>query len=234
MNFIQFESPTETKRRLLYSVANSYVSFQVGACQNGSQRILEPSCGDGAFISALSSLKPKEVVLTGIELLEDEAAKARKIMQTTNFTKSDVINDDFLEWSLASQNSLQQYDAVLGNPPYIRYQYLKERDQEFTAEIFANHNLKFTKHTNLWVPFIIASVALLKPGGRLAMVVPSEILHVLHAQPLRQFLFTTCGKILLIDPNELLFVEALQGTVLLMLKKTQRKGSSNAFCFGNA
>ena len=42
-------------------------------------------------------------------------------------------------------------------------------------------------HTNLWVPFVIASIDLLKPGGSLGMVIPNEILNLPHAKSLRSF-----------------------------------------------
>jgi adenine-specific DNA-methyltransferase len=77
------------------------------------------------------------------------------------------------------------------------------------------------------VPFVIACVALLAPVGRFAMVIPSELLHVLHATSLRSFLLEECSRIVIMDPNELLFDEALQGTVLLMLeKKVDKKQAS--------
>ncbi len=111
------------------------------------------------------------------------------------------------------------FDAVTGNPPYIRYQYLDEEDQRLSEKLFKRFSLTFTKHTNAWVPFVIACIALLSPGGRLAMVIPSELLHVLHAGSLRNFLLKQSRRVLMIDPNELLFEAALQGTVLLMVEK---------------
>ena len=51
------------------------------------------------------------------------------------------------------------------------------------------------------------------------MVVPSEILHVLYAQPLRWFISNNCSKTLLIDTEELCFSGALQGVVLLLAEK---------------
>ena len=88
-----------------------------------------------------------------------------------------------------------------------------------SQKIFEYHRLYFTKHTNLWVPFIIASISLLRPGGRLAMVVPAEILHVIHAQSLRKFLTEECSKVLFFDPTELLFENILQGAGLLLAEK---------------
>lgn len=180
--------------------------------------ILEPSCGDGAFIRALKSTRRK-ISVTGVELVRAEAAKARTLAKENPFIDASILNRDFLEWAHAMIDGGKTFDAVMGNPPYIRYQYLDERDQVLSAQIFGRHHLAFTKHTNAWVPFVIASLDLLKAGHRLAMVIPSELLHVLHAGSLREFLLQTCSRILLIDPNELLFDAALQGTVLLMAEK---------------
>jgi adenine-specific DNA methylase len=218
MNFIDQESAT--KLRGGYYTPLPVAKFLARwVAQSNTKTILEPSCGDGAFIEALSQVQTNHISLTGVELLKEEANKAKELIGPPFDSGSKIINVDFLEWVLDEDNSKKRFDGILGNPPYIRYQYLKDNDQALTAKIFAKHGLKFTKHTNLWVPFVISSINLLKPGSRLAMVVPSELLHVLHAQPLRQYLFSTCEKILLIDPNELLFEDALQGTVLLMLEK---------------
>jgi len=58
------------------------------------------------------------------------------------------------------------------------------------------------------------------------MVVPAEILHVLHAGPLRDFLLRKCSRILVLDPDAIWFSETLQGVVLLLAEKgsATRKG----------
>ena len=184
-------------------------------------RVLEPSCGDGAFINAAQSLNHRPFELLGIEILEAEAAKSEAVAQRNDCLQAQILNEDFLAWSLPQLNGHGQFGAVVGNPPYIRYQYLEKQDQQYSEDIFAKYGLPFTKHTNAWVPFVISSLGLLNAGGRLAMVIPSEILHVLHATSLRKFLLQTCRRILIIDPNELLFDDALQGTVLLMIEKKE-------------
>ena len=183
------------------------------------KHILEPSCGDGSFIRAVNGEHPRKLQFIGVELLEEEANKARYEASLNKHIKADIVNCDFLQWGLERLDEGSKFDAVVGNPPYIRYQYLNENDQKLSEQIFKRYNLTFTKHTNAWVPFVIASVDLLKPGGRLAMVIPSELLHVLHAMSLRKFLLDKCSRILMIDPNELLFEDALQGTVLLMVER---------------
>ena len=51
------------------------------------------------------------------------------------------------------------------------------------------------------------------------MVLPSELLHILHADSLRTFLTDQCEKIFIIDPQQLWFENTLQGAILLMAEK---------------
>jgi hypothetical protein len=77
------------------------------------------------------------------------------------------------------------------------------------------------------VPFVIASLSLLAPGGRMAMVIPSEIFHIPHAQSLRRFLAAQCSRVLVFDPEELWFDDALQGVVLLLAEKKRQPGDKS-------
>ena len=186
--------------------------------QTNPQKLLEPSCGDGVFFEAMSRVGGfSKTDVTGFELDEEEATRAAERVSSSHFSKLTIHQADFLEWGLIQIiNKNQYFDAVLGNPPFIRYQYLPKAFQDFSESIFEALQVKFTKHTNAWVPFVLASIALLRPGGRLAMVIPSEIVHVTHAQGLRTFMGKHCKKVVLIDPQEIWFDGTLQGTVLLL------------------
>lgn len=184
-------------------------------------QVLEPSCGDGAFFSAFKSVRGfSNVAVTGFELDSAEAKKAHKRAAECGLKKASIKNQDFLAWALERmQAGGQTFDAVVGNPPFVRYQYLPPLFQEKAERIFRTLELPFTKHTNAWVPFILASMAMLRPGGRLAMVVPAEIIHVTHAQSLRSFLGKECRRLVIIDPEELWFSDTLQGAVILLAEK---------------
>ncbi len=182
-------------------------------------KLLEPSCGDGSFLRSLVRHVDYSADVTGVEIHAVEAEKSRRSAAGNPKLKAVIENADFLDYALKKIENSDCFDAVLGNPPYIRYQYLSAVDQLLSERIFAWNGLPFTKHTNAWVPFVIASLDLLSPGGRLGMVIPSELMHVLHAASLRSHLLRHCSRVLMIDPTELLFDEALQGTVLLMLEK---------------
>ncbi|NHB89521.1 MULTISPECIES: Eco57I restriction-modification methylase domain-containing protein [Photorhabdus] len=185
--------------------------------------VLEPSCGDGVFVQSLSNNNcDKNINLSCFELIDTEAKKASERCKNLNFKNSFVTEGDFLGWAneqIRAGESL--FDGVLGNPPFIRYQFLEKGFQEQAELIFNQLEQKFTKHTNAWVPFLFASLALLKNGGRMGMVIPSEIIHVMHAQSLRNFMGKTCSKIVIIDPKEIWFEDTLQGAVIILTEKKE-------------
>lgn len=76
--------------------------------------------------------------------------------------------------------------------------------------------LRPTRLTNAWVPFIVASTRLLSPHGRLAMVIPAELLQVSYAAQLRQFLSDQYAKITLVTFRKLVF-EGIQQEIVLVL-----------------
>ncbi|EPG66439.1 Eco57I restriction-modification methylase domain-containing protein [Leptospira wolffii] len=215
-----FQDQTEAKIRGSYYTPLGIASYLAEwVISRSAKRILEPSCGDGAFIEALAKLSKSEIHLDGFEIDRVEAAKAKQKLENASLMSGSIEATDFLSWYNDSSHFVEQYDAVVGNPPFVRYQYLSEKQQENTRKIFEKSSLPFTLHTNLWVPFVIASSRLLKPGGLLALVIPSEIIHVLHASALRSFLLSSYSKVLLLDPESLLFPSALQGAMLLIAEK---------------
>jgi len=224
MNFK--ESQTEQKLRGGYYTPGYLADFLVNwVSGTHPERVLEPSCGDGAFLSQLSKDNPFVNVL-GFELDAKEASKARRHAKNLGLKDVTIRSKDFLGWATAEiRNGTRKFDAVVGNPPFVRYQYLPAEFQENSRDIFRELGCKFTKHTNAWVPFVLSSISLLRPGGRLAMVVPAEIIHVTHAQSLRDYLGAQCSKIVIIDPEKLWFTGTLQGAVLLLAEKKKESGS---------
>lgn len=222
MNFIANESAQ--KLRGGFYTDGDIASFLARWVMQGKPKsLLEPSCGDGAFLAAAAEADTGSLrLLSGCELDSAEAAKAKQRLHGQTKKRVEIHDGDFLRWFLFRSPDAPRFDAVLGNPPFIRYQYLPEEQQLLAEKVFARFGLPFTRHTNAWVPFVVASLSLLAPGGRLAMVIPSEIFHIPHAQSLRRFLAAQCSRVLVFDPEELWFDDALQGVVLLLAEKKQQ------------
>ena len=192
------------------------------------QSVLEPSCGDGIFFQSLSDTYTLSSAVDALGFDTDPLAIEQCLGRSiTSEIDLKVRCEDFLTWSIKNIQSEcpEQFDAVVGNPPFIRYQYLDKEMQQSAQELFALMGLKFTKHANAWLPFLLASIRFLKPGGHIGMIIPSEILHVLYAQGIREYLIQNCVKILLIDPEDIWFEGTLQGAMLLMAEKKEDSSS---------
>ena len=217
MNFMRNESARKL-RGGYYTPPDLAAYLARWVAQGGASRILEPSCGDGVFFDALASVNMRnDPSVLGFELDAEEAGKARSKCSSM---AAEIRAEDFLAWAIGEMRAGRaEFDAALGNPPFVRYQYLPEAFQFRAETVFDLLGLKFTKHTNAWVSFVLASMAVLSPGGRLAMVVPSEIVHVTHAQSLRTYLGRVCSRLLVVDPEEIWFDGTQQGAVMLLAEK---------------
>lgn len=192
------------------NIASFILRWGLAGMSNPS--ILEPSCGDGAFLEQLKRDKHKYKSITAVEFDKTEATKAAKI----KVKNSKIINDDF---HVFCNNTKEKYDLVIGNPPYIRYQYF-DRDQQKEAEtVFKRANLKYSKLTNSWVSFVVGASLLLKEKGKIGFVIPAELLQVTYAQQLREFLAHYYNKINIISFQKLVFPNIQQEVVLLLCEK---------------
>ena len=183
-----------------------------GINDSSSYDILEPSCGDGIFLEQLNEQNYKFNKITAIEFNALEAKKSDNI----DLQNKTVINTDF---HLYCNNTIEKFDFVVGNPPYIRYQYFDENQQKEAAKIFNRAGLKYTKLTNAWVSFVVGSCLLLKAQGKIGFVVPAEILQVSYAQQLREFLAHFFNKINIVSFKKLVFPDIQQEIVLLLCEK---------------
>ncbi|MFZ2538031.1 MAG: class I SAM-dependent methyltransferase, partial [Oscillospiraceae bacterium] len=181
-------------------------------------KVLEPSCGDGVFLDSMQEQHLLEQVkkFTAVEL---DTTEAKKVKIKYKLAKNvEVVNEDF--FSFYNKNILKvKYDLILGNPPYIRYQYLTDSQREILSAILTSHGMKANKLINAWVGFLVACTQLLNDTGRIAFVIPAEILQVAYAEDLRLFLSNQFSKITLITFEKLVFPEIEQEVVVLIGEK---------------
>ena len=209
------EDASAQKLRGAYYTPPAIASFILHWGINGSTNadILEPSCGDGVFLEQMAKENMLFHHATAVEYEGVEAEKARAI----DLHDSEVINADFHRFCLDTE---QRFNLVVGNPPFIRYQYYDEGQQELAGEIFKKAGLKRSKLTNAWVTFVVGCSLLLKETGKMGFVIPSELLQVTYAQQLRKYLATSFNKINIISFENLVFEEIQQEVVLLLCERT--------------
>ncbi len=187
------------------------------AFSDGDKRnVLEPSCGDGAFLESLKSYANRFEECLAIELDSTEAQKASELV--SDIENFNVVNNDFFqefEWNLRGQ----RYDLILGNPPYIRYQYLTPEQRITQSNILVSNGMKSNKLINAWVSFLVACVELLDTNGKIALVIPAELLQVAYAAELRLFLSKNLSQVTIVTFRELVFPDVQQEVVILLGEK---------------
>ncbi|RDI49554.1 Eco57I restriction-modification methylase domain-containing protein [Flavobacterium glaciei] len=205
---------TSEKLRGGFYTPEPIASFILKWAFNGNKEldILEPSCGDGVFLKEIQKGNYEYNSVTAIEFDEVEAEKSEAIA----LNKSSVINEDFHKYCI---NTERRFDLIIGNPPYIRYQYFNKEQQQYASDIFNKASLKYSKLTNAWVSFVVGSSLLLKEEGKIGFVLPAEILQVSYAQPLREFLSHFYNKINIVSFEKLVFPNIQQEVVLLLCEK---------------
>ncbi len=195
------------------------------AITKDTQKVLEPSCGDGNFVEE-AILRFKELGIAkkdlkgrikGIELIEEEAIKAKLRAKELGVNSTTIVNSDFFHY--LNSNKASRYDAVLGNPPFIRYQSFPEEHREIAISMMQDLGLKPNKLTNIWVPFLVISASLLKSDGRLAMVIPAELFQVKYAAETRVFLSNFFDRVTIVTFKKLVFKNIQQEVVLMLCEK---------------
>ena len=213
------KSMTSQKLRGGYYTPKVIREFLVDwALDSDGKTVLEPSCGDGRFLETILERKPKKIkAIVGLELDPLEARKAQTLIKKFE-NISRIINEDFFKYSLKTMKQ-RKFDIVLGNPPFIRYQYFDEGQQQAAQQVMLSAGIKFDKLNNIWAPFLVACMMCLNEGGRLAMVIPGEIMHVNYSSKIRMLLSKFQAKITLIAFNQLVFPDVQQEIILLLVDK---------------
>ena len=179
--------------------------------------ILEPSVGDGAFISELEKEENINIHLTALDINEVElkTASEKWSKKTASFVKK-----DFLEYY-----TTKQFSAVIGNPPYVKKNILTSKQIELSKKIHSNENLTEASVKNIWTTFLVKANTLLAKNGVLAFVLPSELLQVKFAEEIREYLKTEFERIEIFTFNDLMFECKGQDTIVLFAyKKAEQKG----------
>lgn len=114
------------------------------------------------------------------------------------------------------------FDAVIGNPPYIRIQTMKEwapLDVEFYKTAYASAG---KGNYDIYVVFVEKGLGLLNKNGRLGFILPHKFFNSQYGQPLRKII--SDGKHLesvVHFGDQQVFANATTYTCLLMLRKAQ-------------
>lgn len=187
------------------------------AVRTADDRVLEPSCGEAEFLLAAAARRAElgtspgdRSNLRGIEVHAESAKAARAAVLAAGY-EAEVLVHDFFDVEPTGD-----YDAVVGNPPYIRYQGFSGEARAKAQRAALRAGVRLSGLSSSWAPFAVKSAMHLRRGGRLGLVLPAELLTVNYAAPVRKFLMERFRSVRLVMFDERLFPGVLAEVVLLL------------------
>jgi hypothetical protein len=155
-------------------------------------RVIDPSYGGCSFLKAaqttlrnLGNLTPERQIF-GVDIDQDAYIYLEDLI-AAGANREQFLNDDFFNIGITYFGGLL-FDAVVGNPPYLRYHSIPEKLQERASARLKEHGIILSGRASYWAYFLVYSMLLLRRGGRLAMVLPGAILHTDYAAQVRKLL----------------------------------------------
>lgn len=153
-----------------YFTISVIADFMVTLISHPKQsRVLEPSCGRGVFLDKLV-----EKNFENISAYEIDPTLGAKY--------------DFIKFaSFMSVPTTEQYDVIIGNPPYIRW---KNIEPELKVELESNAlwNKYFNSLCDYLFIFILKSIEHLTDNGELIFICTEYWMNTTHSLPLRNYM----------------------------------------------
>jgi adenine-specific DNA-methyltransferase len=187
------------------------------AVRTAEDQILEPSCGEAEFLLAsgarlrdLGAGLFVEPILHGVELHAPSAEAASARVRDSGLV-ADIRVSDFFDVP-----AIPAYDAVVGNPPYVRYQDFAGEARAKGLRAALQDGVRLNGLASSWAAFVVHAARFLRTGGRLGLVLPAELLSVKYAAEVRRFLLRRFGSVKLVMFEDLVFPGVQEEVVLLL------------------
>jgi len=194
-------------------ISRFMVSWGLGA---GCTKILDPAVGTGVFLA--DALQSSSASVCGIDV--DTLALntcALRLKLANPQVSPELVEANFL----LSESMRGDFDFIVCNPPYLNFHDFDRNSIIRSVEERAN--LKLSRLSNIYPLFFFRSYPLLRDGGRMAFITPSEYFYTGYGERLKSFLLEkfTVEALILTDFAKLAFADALTTSVITLLQKSK-------------
>ena len=172
-------------------------------------------------------LDPKAVEIAQLNLLLQISEKGEKLPLLQNNIKvgnslidDPSITDKAFKWEEEFPEIMKEggFDIIIGNPPYVRIQNLKDSEIEY----FNNNFKSAFKNYDIYVLFVEKSLKLLRPNGDLGFIIPSKFVNSDYGLGLRNLISETKTLRKFVDFKDFqIFGDATNYTCLLFLRNSK-------------
>ncbi|MGH3783473.1 MAG: N-6 DNA methylase [Pseudonocardiaceae bacterium] len=239
------DSPALRKERGAFFTPPEIADYLADWAVSGDRdaRILDPTCGEAAFLlSAGRRLRTLgresgnlDDHLFGVDLHETSLDWASTVLESEGLD-AHLLAADFFDVATPNQLGapLPAMDAVIGNPPFVRYQRHIGEARAKSREAALRQNVRLSGLASSWAALLVHACGFLKPDGRLAMVLPAELLTVGYAEPIRAWLRRRFEQVHLVLFERLQFQDATEKVVLVLAAGSGGCDAFSLYCLHDA
>lgn len=234
-------------------------------------RVLDPACGSGTFTveayNVLRTMYPnaehQRIVdsLVAVDVnrfplhLTALNLSSRNIREETDYLH--VFHDSFfnidpetsslvdtrIDAAKGEGDRIGTFDAVVGNPPYIRQEDLYPDKDHFRDHLsvfgrsgrstYEDGSKSLSKRSDAYIYFVTHAAQFLEDGGRLGFIVPTKWMMTKYGESFQQFLFDHFEINAVVGFGLRAFEDALVDTALLLIERCsderERRDTTTAF-----
>lgn len=164
-------------------------------------RVLEPSCGDGAFVLPLVDALVAESpdwndsslndFLCAFDISEESVSRVRNAVDAKlsaagcpKAVRERLLSRWFLCEDFLLYDFTEKFDVIIGNPPYIRFDNLDAAKQS----AYKSRYCTFSERCDIYVPFFERSMSLLSKRGVLSFICSNRFVRSSYGRRLRKMI----------------------------------------------
>jgi adenine-specific DNA-methyltransferase len=220
-SYLRLASKEQARRLGQYFTPYPVARFMAEWVQQAPRlrQVMDPAVGLGIFFRALMDVNPNfQGVFHGFDIDRSMLEQLKQLLPDSIAPRLLIHERDFL----LTEDS-EFYDGILCNPPYIRYKAIPERE-ELLRKTEIRAGVRLSPYSNLYAYFILACGRALTPGGRAAILVPSDFLYSGFGIPVKEYLLQSglLRYLIVFEQKDSLFNEAITTSCILLLQKDRR------------
>lgn len=183
-------------------------------------RLWDPTCGDGSFLRAAHRRGLAPSTLQGTDIDREALAILQAALPAATLRHVDLFDLD--------PNQAPPCDIIVGNPPFLRAERVPPAQRRtMRARLSAAIGLPVGGSVDVSLIALAWCLCFLRPGGRLAFVLPSTVLDVASGASLRAWITANHHVEYVLDsPSEPWFLHAAVNTVVLVIQKAPPAATS--------
>jgi methylase of polypeptide subunit release factors len=229
------DTASERRRWGRFYTPPAWADLTLRLClRDAADRVLDPSCGDGVFLTRAAAHKQRldptrdaatlSQELWGVEVDRSAADQAAQNLGLA----AHIICADF--FSLGA-GELPMFDCVVGNPPYTRQEWMQELAPGGDKSALIHRALgqrlplgesaaRLTRRAGIHAYFFVHAARFVREGGRLGFIVSNSWLDVDYGAGLQVFFLNNFRVVAIVESQaERWFADARVNACLVILER---------------